>query len=308
MVGKIKIIDLYNDGINEIHKLGHVRFKETNESTSSIKIYYWDYKTNGDLLEERTLGLITPILNKWKNKVNYSTIVYNSRLFSLKHSDYSYNYFLNVIIHELLHSIGLTHIESENEVYNCWNVMNHTNSDYIHFGAFDIASYRKLWGIIMKRFRYLFTLFLLSLCLVSCSSKDPGDMILYASTDIGKNTRNEIDDMSTNVIYANIISTEVNFDSVTFYLNNIEYIKGEEINISKLEVSYNQNVTAKYFIDGDYWERERLYENLIKDEIKVYFYLEYKNESFKIVDHKNAINLDTFGACMYDDKYYNESR
>lgn len=57
-----------------------------------------------------------------------------------------YNDALNVVIHELLHSIGLDHTESSNTSANISNVMYYSNHQYKKFGAFDIASYRKLWG------------------------------------------------------------------------------------------------------------------------------------------------------------------
>lgn len=140
---------LYNNAINEIHKLGYIRFRQTNESIASIKIFYSKYNINGNLMGE-DLGETTPVPNRWKTKINSSSIVYNSDEFGKIDNriseDLRYNNALYVIIHELLHSIGLDHTNSSDSDYNECNVMYFENRVYKQFGAFDIASYRKLWG------------------------------------------------------------------------------------------------------------------------------------------------------------------
>lgn len=137
---------LYEDAIKEIYKLGFIRFKEVKESEANIKIYYKDTDPNGDKLSDNLLGVTT--YKCGYKKVKSSTIVYNSSRFNgnstinfMKYSDA-----LNVVIHELLHSIGLDHTQSSNTSANVSNVMYYSNTQYEKFGAFDIASYRKLWG------------------------------------------------------------------------------------------------------------------------------------------------------------------
>lgn len=149
-VANANMTTLYNDAINEIHKLGYIRFRQTDESIASIKIYYSEYNINGNLFDEKTYGETTFTPNRWKNKVNYSNIVYNSTKFSsFENSNNESKYYYNalyVVMHELLHSIGLDHTKSSDADYNERNVMYFEDRVYKQFGAFDIASYRKLWG------------------------------------------------------------------------------------------------------------------------------------------------------------------
>lgn len=142
------LINLYEDAVTEINKLGYVRFVETPIDQASIKIFYNKCDSNGILLGKK-VGLTEYITNSKKTKLWYSIITYNSELFSETVNaelDNLYNNALYVIIHELLHSIGLNHTESSNTDYNKQNVMYFENRIYKKFGAYDIASYRKLWG------------------------------------------------------------------------------------------------------------------------------------------------------------------
>lgn len=142
------LINLYEDAVSEINKLGYIRFVKTPVDQASIKIYYNKYDSNGNELG-KDAGLTEYITNTRKTKLWYSIITYNSDLFSKivdASPDDLYNNALFVVIHELLHSIGLEHTKSSNDDYNQENVMYFEDRIYKNFGAYDIASYRKLWG------------------------------------------------------------------------------------------------------------------------------------------------------------------
>lgn len=147
-IANYPMLTLYYNAIEEINKLGYIRFKESKESEASIKIYYGENKVDGTKLDDNILGLTT--FDYGFRKVKSSTIVYNSTRFSGDKSISFYNYecALQTVIHELLHSIGLDHIESSNDKANEENVMYYkiVNDGYKKFGAFDIASYREVWG------------------------------------------------------------------------------------------------------------------------------------------------------------------
>lgn len=147
-VADYPMLTLYYDAVREINKLGYIRFKESKENEASIKIYYGENKADGTKLEDKVLGNTT--YNFGYKKIKSSTIVFNSSRFSgNKSSNFKeYKNALCVVIHELLHSIGINHMESANEKSNKKNVMYYSilEDNYEKFGAFDIASYRKLWG------------------------------------------------------------------------------------------------------------------------------------------------------------------
>lgn len=156
----------------------------------------------------------------------------------------------------------------------------------------------------MKKIGFLLTFIFFILCLASCSSNTKTHTIIcYSSPKISDSTFEEMNLMSSNVIYANITSVEANFESISFYLDNIEYIKGEDVKISKVTTNYNRYLTASEYRNGDMFGVDFQYTYLIDNKFKVYFYLDDSTGSLTLIKHRNAICVSNDDADIYMDKY-----
>lgn len=161
----------------------------------------------------------------------------------------------------------------------------------------------------MKKLGFLFTFICIILCLSSCDkTKKTVTRCFPKIVTIDDSSLASMEEKATNIIYANIESVKPQEDNnILFNLNNIEYIKGETFDATNFVITSNFYVNNVGFRLGDSsWGYKVLYENVIKDNFKVYFYLVKDIESVNIIDSVNALCLSNEDAIIYDNMYYND--
>lgn len=156
----------------------------------------------------------------------------------------------------------------------------------------------------MRKILYMFISILgFSLLLTSCSKTASETTICYTSPEISDETFKKMDSMSSNIIYANIVDYYGDLDTITFNLENVEYIKGEDLNISKLSVNYNRSISFNEFHNGDLFGVDFSYYYVIESGYKVYFYIDNSNGSLSLIHHRNAMCLSNDDANACQKKY-----
>lgn len=128
-------------------------------------------------------------------------------------------------------------------------------------------------------------------------------------------TIKEMTNSANYVICANVVSKEVYEDFITLQIENVENIKGINYNPSSVDVYYNYscsdengNITSEGFSLGEANSSigRVSYDNVIKDQIKVYFYLNFKISfnKYMLIDNLNAIHIGEEDAIKYAKTYY----
>lgn len=161
------------------------------------------------------------------------------------------------------------------------------------------------------------------LLLFSVSScKDEKVVVDYdydnACVTISSKRIEELKDKASFVIYANVVSKEIFDDYITLTIENIESLNSNVFDQKSIDVYYKNdsnisyyNITKTGFALGD-TEYGRIpgevtYDNVIKDQIKVYFYSIYNSNTkrYVLIDDLNALFIEDDDAINYAKTYYN---
>lgn len=168
----------------------------------------------------------------------------------------------------------------------------------------------------MKKIVFTFLLLTLLVSFTSCNKTEtiycPVDSnIVRVSKD--SKTIEEMTNKAHYVFYANITSKEVHDDYITLEISNLEVIKGSNYEPTSIDVYYTHferyeygNITDEGFsLEPAYYNCRVTYDNIIKDNIKVYFYLKYNYtyEKYTLIDNLNAMHLNDEDAVNYANTY-----
>lgn len=161
----------------------------------------------------------------------------------------------------------------------------------------------------MKKIGFLFAFVCSLLCLVSCGKEEKVVISCFPkNVTISDTSLANMEKKATNIIYVNIESFEsLEDNNISFKLSNIEYIKGEVFDTTNFVITSNYYVWEKGFrLGSSGWSYNVLYDNVIKDNFKVYFYLVDDGKTINIIDSSNALCLSNEDVLIYDSMYYND--